>query len=58
MLLTAAAIAWPGTPIGLVRVIGISYLALGILAFWISKGRHVSGPLFAAAGLLALAGGS
>jgi hypothetical protein len=56
MLLSAAAIAWPGMPTDFVRLVGAFYLLLGIVAFWFSKGRHVSGPLFTAAGLLALAG--
>ena len=56
MFLTAATVAWPGIPIGLVRLIGGAYLLLGLVAFYVSRGKHVSGPLFAAAGLMALAG--
>ena len=56
MILTAAVLAWPAAPIGLVRLIGAAYLLLGLIAFWFSKGRHVSAPLFTAAGLLGLAG--
>ncbi|MGZ8998714.1 MAG: hypothetical protein ACXW2T_07660 [Allosphingosinicella sp.] len=56
MLLTAATVSWPETPTNLVRLIGAAYLALGLAAFWVSRGRHVSGPLFSAAGLLAVAG--
>ena len=56
MILTAATLVWPDTPTNLVRLIGASYLLLGVAAFWTSKGRHVSGPLFSAAGGLALAG--
>ena len=54
MLLTALTVAWPGTPAPLVRAIGASYLLLGLLALWMTRGRHVSGPLFTAGGLLAL----
>lgn len=54
MLLTAATVAWPGSPRALVRVIGATYLALGLIALWKSRGRHVSGPLFTGAGVLAL----
>ena len=50
MLLTALTIAWPGTPVPVVMLIGAAYLGLGLLAFYISKGRHISGPMFAAAG--------
>ena len=54
MVLTAAAVAWPGSPRPLVRLIGLTYLALGFIALWKSRGRHVSGPLYAGAGILAL----
>jgi hypothetical protein len=54
MLLTALTVAWPGTPAPLVRLIGAAYLLLGVLALAMTRGRHVSGPLFTAAGLLAL----
>jgi hypothetical protein len=54
MLLTAATVAWPGSPRPLVRLIGATYLVLGIIALWKSRGRHVSGPLFTGAGVLAL----
>lgn len=54
MLLTAATVAWPGSPRSLVRLIGATYLALGFIALWRSRGRHVSGPLFTGAGVLAL----
>lgn len=54
MLLTAAAVAWPASPRPLVRLIGATYLVLGIVALWKSRGRHVSGPLYAGAGVLAL----
>ena len=56
MFLTASVLAWPGAPTGLVRLIGAAYLLLGLIAFWFSRGRHLSAPLFSAAGLLALAG--
>ena len=56
MLLTAATVAWPGSPRTLVRLIGATYLALGVIALWKSRGRHVSGPLFSGAGVLALIG--
>lgn len=56
MLLTAAAVAWPGSPRLLVRLIGATYLALGFVALWKSRGRHVSWPLYTGAGVLALLG--
>ena len=54
MLLTALTIAWPGTPPLLLRLIGAAYLLVGLLALAMTRGRHVSGPLFTAAGLLAV----
>ena len=54
MLLTALTLAFPGTPALLVRLIGAAYLLLGLLALAMTRGRHVSGPLFTAAGLLAV----
>lgn len=54
MLLTAATVAWPGTPLPLVLLIGAAYLGLGLLALYFGKGRHVAGPMFTAAGLLTL----
>jgi len=55
MVLTALTVAWPGTPVTIVRLIGASYLGLGLLSLWMTKGRHISGPMFTAAGLFALA---
>ena len=55
MVLTALTVAWPGTPVTIVRLIGVSYLGLGLLSLWMTRGRHISGPLFSAAGLFALA---
>ena len=54
MVLTAATVAWPESPRMLIRLIGATYLALGVIALWKSRGRHVSGPLFTGAGVLAL----
>jgi hypothetical protein len=54
MLLTALTVAWPGTPVPVVRTIGAAYLLLGFLALAMTRGRHVSGPMFTTSGLLAL----
>ena len=56
MLLTAAAVAWPGSPKVLIRLIGATYLVNGLIVLWKSRGRHVSGPLYTGAGVLALVG--
>ena len=55
MVLTALTVAWPGTPVAIVRLIGLAYLGLGLLSFWMTRGRHISAPMFTAAGLFALA---
>ena len=54
MFLTALTVAWPGTPLPVVRAIGAAYLGLGLLSLWMTRGKHISGPMFTAAGLLAL----
>ena len=54
MALTALTVAWPGTPVVLIRLIGAAYLLLGALSLAMTRGRHISGPLFTGAGLLAL----
>ncbi len=55
MVLTALTVAWPGTPAVIVKLIGAAYLSLGLLSLWMTRGRHISGPMFTASGLLALA---
>jgi hypothetical protein len=54
MVLTALTVAWPGAPVILIRLIGAAYLLLGLLSLAMTRGRHISGPLFTGAGLLAL----
>ena len=54
MVVTGATVAWPGTPALLVQLIGIIYLLLGLLSLKMTRGRHISGPLFTGGGLLAL----
>ncbi len=54
MALTALTVAWPGTPEVLIRLIGGAYLLLGLLSLRMTRGRHISGPLFTGAGVLAL----
>jgi hypothetical protein len=55
MVLTALTVAWPGTPAAVVRLIGLAYLGLGLLSLWMTRGRHISGPMFTVAGVFALA---
>jgi hypothetical protein len=56
MGLTALTVAWPGSPVPLVALIGAAYLLVGLLAFAMTRGRHPSGPMFTSAGVLALLG--
>jgi hypothetical protein len=54
MVVTGLTLAWPGTPEILVRLIGVLYLLLGLLSLKMTRGRHISGPMFTGGGLLAL----
>jgi hypothetical protein len=55
MVVTGVTVGWPGTPARLIDLIGATYVALGMLSLWMTRGRHISGPLFTIGGLLALA---
>jgi len=55
MVVTGLTVGWPGTPAQLIDVIGVIYVGLGILSLWMTRGRHISGPMFTLGGLLALA---
>jgi hypothetical protein len=57
MLVSAAAVAWPGTPKPLIAVIGAAWLATGLTNAAYTKGRHIAWPVLSAAGLFALIGG-
>ena len=54
MAVSGLTAAWPGTPEPLARIIGAIYLLLGLLSLKMTRGRHVSGPLFTGGGMLAL----
>lgn len=56
MLISAAAIAWPGTPDALLIVIGGGWLATGLFNSAYTKGRHIAWPALSGAGILALIG--
>ena len=56
MLISAAAVAWPGTPKQLIIVIGLSWLATGLFDAAYTKGRHIAWPALSGAGILALIG--
>lgn len=56
MMISAAAVAWPGTPQGLVVVVGGGWLAAGLFDAVYTKGRHIAWPALCGAGILALIG--
>lgn len=56
MLISAAAVAWPGTPKGLLIVIGGGWLAAGLFDAVYTKGRHIAWPVLSGAGIFALVG--
>lgn len=56
MLISAAAVAWPGTPQTLLVVVGGGWLAAGLFDAVYTKGRHIAWPALSGAGILALIG--
>ncbi len=56
MLISAAAVAWPGTPKGLLIIIGGAWLATGLVDAVYTKGRHIAWPVLSGAGIFALVG--
>ena len=56
MLLSAALVAWPDTPLPLVATAGVLWLAVGLFDGIYTRGQHVGWPFLAGAGALALIG--
>lgn len=56
MLISAAAVAWPGTPNALLILIGGGWLATGLFNAAYTKGRHIAWPALSGAGIFALIG--
>ena len=56
MLISAAAVAWPGAPDSLLIVIGSGWLATGLVNALYTSGRHIAWPALSGAGILALVG--
>jgi hypothetical protein len=56
MLASALAVAWPGSPRGLVAATGAVWLALGLMSLIASRGKHVGWPVITGAGLAAVLG--
>lgn len=56
MLISAAAVVWPGTPETLRIVIGAAWLATGLFNAAYTQGRHIAWPALSGAGIFALIG--
>ena len=56
MIVTALLVAWPGTPVLLIKITGAIWLIAGVGDAILTRGKHVGWPLLSAAGLLALLG--
>jgi hypothetical protein len=56
MLISAAAVAWPGTPDSLLIIIGAVWLASGLFDAAYTRGRHIAWPALSGAGIFALIG--
>ena len=56
MIVTALLVAWPGTPVTLVRIAGAVWLFAGLSDVMLTRGKHIGWPLLTAAGALTLWG--
>ncbi len=57
MIVTALLVAWPDTPVPLIKITGAIWLFAGVIDGFLTRGKHIGWPLLSAAGLLALLGG-
>ncbi|MBW8295513.1 hypothetical protein [Sphingopyxis sp.] len=56
MLVSAASVVWPGTPRGLILLIGASWTATGLFDAVYTRGRHIGWPVLTASGVFAILG--
>jgi hypothetical protein len=56
MIVTAFVVAWPGTPVPLIKITGAMWLIAGVGDAIMTRGKHIGWPLLSAAGVLALVG--
>jgi hypothetical protein len=56
ILLSAALVAWPGTPGSLIILAGAIWILLGLVIAIYTRGKHLGWPIFVVAGALAWAG--
>ena len=58
MIVTAALVVWPGTPLPLVMLTGAVWLIAGLFDAVVTRGKHVGWPLLSLAGILSFVGAS
>ena len=56
MLLSAAAVVWPGMPRGFIGITGMAWLAVGLFDGVYTRGKHIGWLPLSLAGLFALLG--
>ena len=56
MLVSAATVVWPGTPHGLILLVGAAWLAVGLADALYTRGRHIGWPILTASGVFAILG--
>jgi hypothetical protein len=56
MVVTAAVVAWPETPGGLVKLVGGAWLLVGVFSLVTSRGKHPGWPFLSGAGIAAILG--
>ncbi len=56
MLVSAATVAWPGTPRDLILLIGAAWTAVGVADAFYTRGRHIGWPILTASGVFAILG--
>jgi hypothetical protein len=56
MLVSAASVAWRGTPRELILLIGAAWIATGLFDAVYTRGKHIGWPLLTASGIFAVIG--
>lgn len=56
MLVSAATVVWPGTPHGLILLVGAAWVAVGLADAFYTRGRHIGWPILTASGVFAVLG--
>lgn len=56
MLVSAVTVVWPGTPHGLILLVGAAWVAVGLADAFYTRGRHIGWPILTASGVFAILG--